>query len=70
MLINIPWYVRWGFDVSLFVVPYYLLCSKINFFNLKKYNIRRCKEEKFLFDDQNSIFIKSVKKNYEIKKIF
>jgi hypothetical protein len=50
MLINIPWYVRWGFDVSLFVVPYYLLCSKIIFFNLKKYNIRRCKEEKFLFD--------------------
>ncbi len=28
MLINIPWYVRWGFDVSLFVVPYLLVCSK------------------------------------------
>ena len=26
-MFNLPWWVRWTFDLGLFVVPYWLLCS-------------------------------------------
>jgi len=27
MISTVPWWIRFGFDVTLFVVPYWTLCS-------------------------------------------